>query len=106
MAISLNGQRNAVNLANDIDNANNELLRSNAKLLHRNAVETMRANQRLVIDVSTLKEVQDTLIQTVGDVIKIQREGATKLRETEKQVLTMRENLRARLTQKGITQEV
>ena len=62
-------------LANDIDNANNELLRSNAKLLHRNAVETMRANQRLVIDVSTLKEVQDTLIQTVGDVIKIQREG-------------------------------
>ncbi|MGK8025386.1 toxic anion resistance protein, partial [Salmonella sp. LSP 54/18] len=106
LAISLNGQRNAVNLANDIDNANNELLRSNAKLLHRNAVETMRANQRLVIDVSTLKEVQDTLIQTVGDVIKIQREGATKLRETEKQVLTMRENLRARLTQKGITQEV
>ncbi|WP_407214842.1 hypothetical protein [Enterobacter kobei] len=33
MAISLNGQRNAVNTANDIDNANNELLRSNAKLL-------------------------------------------------------------------------
>ncbi|EBM5962831.1 TPA: toxic anion resistance protein [Salmonella enterica subsp. enterica serovar 16:l,v:-] len=106
LAISLTGQRNAVNLANDIDNANNELLRSNAKLLHRNATETMKANQRLVIDVSTLKEVQDTLIQTVGDVIKIQREGANKLRETEKQVLSMRENLRARLTQKGISQEI
>ncbi|MEG6407957.1 MULTISPECIES: toxic anion resistance protein [Enterobacteriaceae] len=102
LAISLNGQRNAVNLANDIDNANNELLRSNAKLLHRNAVETMKANQRLVIDISTLKEVQDTLIQTVGDVVKIQREGAIKLRETEKQVLAMRENLRTRLTQKGV----
>ncbi len=36
-------------------------------------------------------------------LLKIQREGATKLREAEKQVLTMRENLRARLTQKGIT---
>jgi Uncharacterized protein involved in tellurite resistance len=43
LAISLNSQRNAVNLANDIDDANNELLRSNAKLLHRNAVETMKA---------------------------------------------------------------
>ncbi|WP_308219807.1 toxic anion resistance protein [Escherichia coli] len=80
----------------------NSALRSNAKLLHRNAVETMKANQRLVIDISTLKEVQDTLIQTVGDVVKIQREGAIKLRETEKQVLAMRENLRTRLTQKGV----
>ncbi|HDC4804117.1 TPA: toxic anion resistance protein [Enterobacter kobei] len=102
LSISLNGQRNAVNLANEIDNANNDLLRSNAKLLHRNAVETMKANQRLVIDISTLKEVQDTLIQTVGDVIRIQKEGASNLRETEKQVLAMRENLRTRLTQKGV----
>ncbi|MGS3358370.1 toxic anion resistance protein [Escherichia coli] len=76
-----------------LQQCHNELLRSNAKLLHRNAVETMKANQRLVIDISTLKEVQDTLIQTVGDVVKIQREGAIKLRETEKQVLAMRENL-------------
>ncbi|EFH7156818.1 toxic anion resistance protein [Escherichia coli] len=101
LAISLNGQRNAVNLANDIDDANNALLRSNAKLLQRNAVETMKSNQRLVIDVSTLQDVQNTLIQTVSDVIKIQREGAAKLRETEKQVLAMREDLRTRLTQKG-----
>ncbi|KJP73812.1 MULTISPECIES: toxic anion resistance protein, partial [Enterobacteriaceae] len=85
-----------------LQQCHNELLRSNAKLLHRNAVETMKANQRLVIDISTLKEVQDTLIQTVGDVVKIQREGAIKLRETEKQVLAMRENLRTRLTQKGV----
>ncbi|MCG0456542.1 toxic anion resistance protein [Enterobacter cloacae complex sp. ECC445] len=103
LAISLNGQKNAVTLANDIDDANNELLRSNAKLLQRNAIATMKANQRLVIDVSTLKEVQDTLIQTVGDVIKIQQEGASKLRETEKQVLAMREDLRARLTAKGVS---
>ncbi|MFX2611754.1 toxic anion resistance protein [Enterobacter mori] len=102
LARALTGQRNSVNLVNVIDDANNELLISNAKLLHRNAVETMKANQRLVIDVSTLKEVQDTLIQTVGDVVKIQREGAFKLRETEKQVLAMRENLRTRLTQKGV----
>ncbi|WP_435169948.1 toxic anion resistance protein [Enterobacter hormaechei] len=69
-----------------LQQCHNELLRSNAK----------------VIDISTLKEVQDTLIQTVGDVVKIQREGAIKLRETEKQVLAMRENLRTRLTQKGV----
>ncbi len=46
---------NAVNLANDIDNANNELLRSNANCCTGMRVEAMRANQRLVIDVSTLK---------------------------------------------------
>ncbi len=59
----------------------------------RNAVETMRANQRLVIDVPLRLRGTGYADQTVGDVIKIQREGV-KLRETEKQVLTMRENLR------------
>src|SRR5690606_39451352 len=46
LAITLNEQQNAVQLATHIDDTTNDLLKRNADLLHRNSVETARANQR------------------------------------------------------------
>lgn len=99
LLLSLNEQRNAVDLADTIDNTTNDLLKSNAALLHRNSVETAEANQRLVIDVETLQKVQNTLIQTVDDVLKIQREGVQKRADATKQIEAMRRDLQARLLQ-------
>lgn len=99
LLLSLNEQRNAVDLADTIDNTTNDLLKSNAALLHRNSVETAKANQRLVIDVDTLQKVQNTLIQTVDDVLKIQREGVQKRADATKQIEAMRRDLQARLLQ-------
>lgn len=97
LALSLNEQRNAVQLANSIDDTTNDLLKRNAELLHRNSVETAKANQRLVIDVDTLQKVQSTLIQTVEDVIKIQRDGVAQRKAAEKEINAMRVDLRKRL---------
>ena len=102
LALTLNEQRNAVQLATTIDDATNDLLRRNADLLHRNSVETARANQRLVIDVDTLKQVQSTLIKTVEDVIKIQQDGVSQRRAAEKQIEAMRTDLQAKLTRTSI----
>lgn len=98
LALTLNEQRNSVQLANTIDDHTNDLLRRNAELLHRNSVETAKANQRLVIDVETLKAVQDSLIQTVQDVIKIQKEGVQQRRAAEKEIQGMRVDLQRKLT--------
>lgn len=98
LRLGLNEQRNAVELAATIDDATAEIMRSNAQLLHRNSVEAARANQRLVIDVGTLQYVQDTLIKTVEDVIKVNRDGVTQREQAERQILGMRESLKLRLT--------
>jgi uncharacterized protein YaaN involved in tellurite resistance len=103
LALTLNEQRNAVQLATKIDDTTNDLLKRNAELLHRNSVETAKANQRLVIDVDTLQKVQATLIQTVEDVIKIQREGVAQRKAAEKEIQGMRIDLQKRL---GRTDEV
>lgn len=100
LALSLNEQQNAVQLADSIDNATNEFLRRNAELLHKNSVETAKANQRLVIDVSTLEKVQATLISTVEDVIRIQQEGVRSRHEAEAKLLTMRTELEDRLARR------
>lgn len=102
LALGLNEQRNAVELANTIDDTTNELLRRNAELLHRNSVATAKANQRLVIDMDTLKQVQTTLIRTVEEVIKIQQDGVQQRRAAERQIEAMRSQLQAKLTRPGV----
>ncbi len=106
LALTLNEQRNAVTLANTIDETTNALLRSNSELLHRNSVETAKANQRLVIDVETLKQVQSNLIKTVEDVIRIQKEGVQKRKAAEKEIQGMRVDLHKKLARTEQPKEI
>ncbi len=93
LAISLQEQKNSVQLAQAIDDTTNELLRRNAELLHQNSVDTAKANQRSVIDVETLEHVQNTLIKTVNDVIQIQKEGMQKRAEATTRLRALQDNL-------------
>lgn len=98
LALTLNEQRNAVQLATQIDDTTNDLLKRNAELLHRNSVETAKANQRLTIDVDTLQYAQNTLIKTVEEVMQIQRVGAENRQKAEREIQGMRLDLQKRLT--------
>ncbi|EAT8674981.1 TPA: toxic anion resistance protein [Escherichia coli] len=100
MTAALTEEKDAEALAGELHDVKNELLISNAKLLRQNAVAVMKANQRLGGDIKVLREVQDTLFKTVEDVVKIQQEADLQLRDVEKNILDMRENLRARLDNK------
>jgi uncharacterized protein YaaN involved in tellurite resistance len=93
LAISLNEQKNSVQLANTIDDVTNDLLKRNADLLHQNSVDTAKANQRSVIDIETLEHVQNTLIKTVNDVIQIQKEGMQKRAEATTRLRSLQDNL-------------
>ena len=95
--LSLADQRNAVELANAIDDASNELMRKNAELVHSTAVGTARANQRSVIDIETLRTVNETLIRTVEEVREIHREGMARRRQLSTELVDMREDLEKRL---------
>lgn len=97
LALSLNEQRNAVDLAQSIDQATNDFLKENARLLHANTVATAKANQRLVIDVETLQQVHDTLMNTVAEVVEINREGIAQRNAATDQLRKLREDLTQRL---------
>ena len=98
LAISLEEQKNSVELATTIDNATNELLRRNADLLHTNSVQTAKANQRSIIDASTLEHVQSKLIQTVNDVIAIQKQGVQERDIATKKLMALQETYKKTLT--------
>ena len=98
LALSLNEQSQAVELARNIDDATNDFLRRNAELLKQNSVETAKANQRAVIDIETLEHVQQTLIQTVEEVLAIQRDGQAHRRDAEQRIGALQGELQAAMS--------
>lgn len=95
--LSLDEQKNAVELSNAIDDATNEIMRRNADLMRQTSVETAKANQRAVIDIATLRHVHEQLIQTVEEVRAIHREGAEQRRQAETDLARMRDDVQQRL---------
>ena len=75
MAISLQDQQNNIELINQVDDHTNQLLKNLADQLQQNSIATAKANTRNAIDVETIEHVQQKLVETVDEVIKIQQKG-------------------------------
>lgn len=93
LALSLNEQKNAVELVANVDDATNDMLRNNADLLKTNSINTAKANQRSVIDYSTLEYVQNSLISTISEVGQIQRTGMEARDKATKDLKVLQQNL-------------
>lgn len=100
LSLALNEQKNGVELADTIDDATNEFAVRQAELLKRTSVATARANQRLVMDVSTLDKVNDLLISTVEEVVSIHQEG----QRGRRQLATQLSDIRGRLESSMVRQ--
>jgi uncharacterized protein YaaN involved in tellurite resistance len=77
LALSMNEQKDAADLADTIDNATNEMLKRNAEMLKQNSIAIAKSNQRLVIDVATLKAVHSNVLETLNEVRQIHIDGAS-----------------------------
>lgn len=93
LALSLNEQKNGVLLAETVDDTTNELLRMNADLLKTNTIDTAKANQRGVIDYSTLEYVQNSLIETITEMGNIQSKGMADRANEEIKLKELQSNL-------------
>lgn len=81
---------------NDVTNA---LLQANAKKLHVASVETAKEAERGIVDIETLKKTNAELIQTLDDVMKIQRDGRTQRLNAEVEMAKMENELKTKLLQ-------
>ena len=84
-----------------VTNITNDLLRKNAQRLHESTVEIAREAQRGIVDIETLKFVNQELIQTFDDVSKIQSEGRTARQNAEKELIKLENDLKSKLLAVG-----
>ncbi|MCY8508719.1 toxic anion resistance protein [Bacillus mojavensis] len=97
IALTLLRQRNAVDAQQKVSDTTNELLLKNAELLKTNTIETVKANERGLVDIDTLKKVQESLISTLEETLKIQEEGRIKRRQAEEELMMMEGDLKQKL---------
>ncbi|NTU28213.1 toxic anion resistance protein [Bacillus tequilensis] len=97
IALTLLRQRNAVDAQQKVTDTTNELLLKNAELLKTNTIETVRANERGLVDIDTLKKVQESLISALEETLTIQEEGRMKRRQAEEELVMMEGDLKQKL---------
>lgn len=77
----------------------NELLKKNAQALKMASVETARESERGIVDMETLKQTNESLIETFDEVMKIQEEGRQKRKEAEQEMYQLEQDLKQKLLQ-------
>lgn len=97
LAIGLEHSREAMQAQRAVTNMTNELLKKNADSLKMGTVETAKEAERGIIDIQTLVQTNQSLIDTMNEVVKIQEEGRKQRREAEQTLLKMETELKNRL---------
>jgi len=102
IALGLQRQQQVLQQQRAVSDATNDLLRRNAALLKQNTVETARENERSIVDIDTVKKVNDDLIATIEETVKIQQEGRARRAAAEQELVAIEGRLKdVLMTQRG-----
>ena len=83
LALGMEHGRQATAAQSAVTEMTNELLKKNADMLKMGTIQTAREAERSVVDIETLQHTNQQLIETLDEVLNIQREGAQKRKEAE-----------------------
>ncbi|MBQ7261929.1 MAG: toxic anion resistance protein [Lachnospiraceae bacterium] len=97
IAIGLNHADQAAKAQHRVSDMTNELLRKNAEALKVATVETAKESERGIVDIETLTQTNQSLIDTLDEVMKIQAEGRVKRQEAEAELARIETEMRDKL---------
>ena len=97
LALGLHHSQQALKAQSAVTNMTNELLKKNAEALKMGTIETAREAERGIIDIETLVQTNQSLIDTINEVMTIQRDGHTKRIEAERTLYQMEGELKKKL---------
>ena len=94
IALGLTRQKEVIELQRAVSDATNDLLRRNAEMLKQNSIDTAKANERGIVDIDTVKKVNEDLISTIEETLRIQQEGRQKRQAAEKELVAIEGRLK------------
>jgi len=97
IAISLFRQKKALEVQKSVTDTTNELLAKNSEMLKDSSISIAKESERGIVEIETLKKVNDDLIATIEETLKIQAEGKAKRAQAEVELQKMEADLKARL---------
>ena len=97
LTIGLHHSNEAAKAQELVTNTTNNLLKHNDEMLKMSAIETARASERAIIDIDTLKHTNKLLVDTLSEVISIQKEGKLKREAGEKEIHMLEADLKKKI---------
>lgn len=97
LALGLHRTEQALAAHKEVTDMTNTLLKRNAEKLKISTIETAKQSERGIIDIQTLTETNKHLIDTITEVMKIQKEGHQKRMAAEHELIRMENELKAKL---------
>lgn len=97
LTLGLEHSRQAIAAQQAISNMTNSLLKKNAELLHQGAVATAKEAARSVVDIETLKETNQKLIDTLDEVMAINQTTQATRKNAESELKALERELQQKL---------
>ncbi|MBQ8160564.1 MAG: toxic anion resistance protein [Clostridia bacterium] len=99
LALGLQHSQDALKAQKAVTDMTNELLRKNAEKLKIGTIETAKEAERGIIDIETLVETNQSLMDTINEVLSIQQNGRNQRQQAEQQLYQMERDLKKKLLQ-------
>ena len=97
LALGMAHSQQAMEAERAVTNATNELLRKNAAALKQGTIDIAKESERGVVDIETLKQTNQELINTLDELNKIRADGKAKRTAAEQELGRIEGELRAKL---------
>ena len=97
LALGLAHSQQAIEAQSAVSDMTNELLRKNAAALKQGTIAAAKESERGIVDIETLQQTNRSLIETLDEVVKIQKDGREKRAAAETELGRIEGELKAKL---------
>ncbi|HOD93004.1 MAG TPA: toxic anion resistance protein [Clostridia bacterium] len=97
LSLSITHSQNAMKAQRAVTDMTNELLLKNAESLKQGSIDIAKESERGIVDIETLRTTNESLINTLDEILRIQEEGKAKRKEAETELNKIEEQLKNKL---------
>jgi len=102
IALGLANAQKAMAAQNAVTDMTNQMLIKNSEMLKQGSIDVAEASQRGIVDIETVRKVNDNLIETINAVLDIQQKGAENRRSAEVELEKIEDDLKKALVEAAV----
>ncbi|TGN17120.1 toxic anion resistance protein [Leptospira idonii] len=97
IALGLIRQKKALEAQKAVSKTTNDLIQKNAEMLKTGTIEIAKESEKGIVEIETLKKVNQQLIETITETLKIQEEGRKKRKDAEQELVRLESEVKQKL---------
>lgn len=97
ISLGLQTQSEVLKMQQQINKVTNDLLLKNSEMLKQNTIETAKESEKGIVEIETLKKVNNDLIETLNETIKIHNDGRAARKAAEIELMSLENQLKTTL---------